>query len=388
MQRLLCIAPAPILKSDDGYVLDGKFLTGMALHGDFWDGEMDCILRLGAQSIPFGAQPLPKDPGFGLTVLEEKEPITAQHLDGYDVVLCSVDDAQTLHLPSLTLARPPKFFVTIEYTLKTRLEAAWLDAERPLIKRLYGMLWCARQEKRRKHFMATAEGVQSNGYPGLQTYGHLNDNTLLYFDNRMTEALFCSAQDQAARVQRLNSGAPLQLVYSGRLERMKGANDLVPIAAKLHALGVDFRLDIFGEGSLKEEIARAIEAKGLGAQVTLHAPVDFETELVPYISAKADIYLCCHRQSDPSCTYLENMGCGLAVAGYGNQMWQALSAESGAGWTVPMGDLDAMAALVQRLDGARAEVVACSEKAMAFAKEHDFLTEFRKRMSHLVQNRP
>ena len=42
----------------------------------------------------------------------------------------------------------------------------------------------------------------------------------------------------------------------------------------------------------------------------------FESELVPWMRQEADIFLSCHRQDDPSCAYLEAMGCGLPVLGY------------------------------------------------------------------------
>ncbi len=385
--RLLLIAPAPVIPTENGFVMDGKFLTGMALHQKFWNGEVDCLLREGAENIPFGAQEITTDPGFGLKVLKQDQAISAEHLDGYDVVLCSVDDAENLDIPNLEIQRPPKFFVTMEYTLKTRLQAAWLDPQHGLAKRLYTMLWLVRKEGLRKRFIRKAEGFQSNGYPAYQTYAHLNRDPLLYLDNRMTPSLFATEDELKARAERLNSGEPLRLIYSGRLEQMKGAHDLLPIASKLRGQGVRFHLDIFGEGGLKQQIAQGITSQGLENSVTLHAPVDFETELVPHIRKNSDIYLCCHRQSDPSCTYLENMGCGVAVVGYGNQMWAALNQASGAGWTVPMGDISGIVDVIAEIDKKRAEIGLRCDKALEFAKSHDFLIEFGKRMSHVDPDR-
>jgi hypothetical protein len=118
--------------------------------------------------------------------------------------------------------------------------------------------------------------------------------------------------------------------------------------------------------------------------VKLHGPVDFATELVPFCRKHADIYLSCHRQSDPSCTYLESMGCGLAVAGYDNRMWSALRRASGAGWTAPLGRATALADVIARLGRERQEVVQACRAAYSFAAAHAFEHEFRKRIDHLA----
>ena len=151
-------------------------------------------------------------------------------------------------------------------------------------------------------------------------------NTMLYLDNRMKPDMFATEAEMAARERHLRGGGPLRLINSGRLEPMKGSQDLIPVAVALRARGVAFTLDIYGAGSLEDRIRQEIDARNLGDLVTLHAPVDFETELVPLSRTSADLFLSCHHQSDPSCTYLEAMGCGLALVGYDNQMLAGLSA--------------------------------------------------------------
>jgi glycosyltransferase involved in cell wall biosynthesis len=186
------------------------------------------------------------------------------------------------------------------------------------------------------------------------------------------------------RRDRLLRGAPLRFVFNGRLEPMKGADDLVPVADALKQRGIDFTLDVFGTGTLKDQISAGISARKLGDVVRLHDPVDFETELVPFLRKNADVFLCCHKQSDPSCTYIENMGCGLAVMGYDNRMWAKLSEMSGAGWTGRMGQIDAFADLAESVNADRLEMANRCDRALSFAKAHSFEAESRKRMDHLV----
>lgn len=380
------IAPAPVLRTETGYVLDGKFVEGMHLHCQYWPGPIDCILREGATDIPFGATQLTGETGFGLTVLPQDGVIDAEHLAGYDMIYCSADDARNFGLADMVHQNAgSKLTLVLEYTLKTRLQAAWLDRQRSLLQRLYSLGWLLWQEIRLRRFVRAADGLQANGYPAHALYGKMNRNPLLYLDNRMEHALFATDGEMATRKDHLLSGDPLRLVYSGRLESMKGAQDLVPIAKALRDSGTRFRLDIFGTGSLSNQIAQDITASGLEEMVTLHAPLDFETELTPYMRKHADIYLCCHRQSDPSCTYVENMGCGLTVVGYDNDMWAALCTESDAGWMSPLGNPAKIADAIGLIDKDRPEIIRRSAKALAFARHHNFPDEFQKRMTHMIE---
>jgi hypothetical protein len=104
---------------------------------------------------------------------------------------------------------------------------------------------------------------------------------------------------------------------------------------------------------------------------------------MPFAQEHADIYLSCHRQSDPSCTYIENMGCGLSVAGYANNMWSSLCDASGAGWAVPLGNAEALADSIAASSEDRNRLAACSDAARNFAGKHSFEREFRRRVDHL-----
>ena len=381
--RLVMIAPAPVIRTDNGFVLDAKFIEGIKQHAAQWPGELVCILREGAKHIPFGAREVQGIDGVDLRVLTADETVPETLLNKDDLLFCSADDARNLNLPARAKALGAKVVLAIEYTFETRLQIAWHDRARPLIKRLYSMLWLARQERRLRRAIRMTDGLQSNGYPAHALYGPMAKNALLYLDNRMTPDLFATEHDLHSKLQRLGKDTPLRLVFSGRLEPMKGAQDLIPIATLLRNREVAFTLDIFGDGSLSTDIASDIKQNGLSDVVRLHAPVDFETELVPWLRLNADIYLCCHRQSDPSCTYLENMGCGLAVAGFGNRMWSALKDASDAGWVVPMGDREELANTLAK--AARTDIARCCENAARFAQAHDFVSEFTKRMEHLAR---
>ncbi len=386
MSRLLMIAPAPVIELSDGKLrLDVKFVEGMNVHVAEWDGPVTCILKRGAEDIPFGATYDRADLDFTLEIIDREAAIDVRDLTANDLIFAGADMYDVLHLAAPE-QRPAgtKLVYAIEYDQDTRLRIASLDGKRSFLRKLRSKVWLLNQERRRRAALRGCDGVQANGYPAFSAYSKLNNNTILYLDGRMRHAIMATPQEQAARAVHLQSDAPLRLVHSGRLEPLKGGQDLIPVARALHQAGVNFTLDIFGSGSLGADIAKDIAAAGLGDMVHLHEPVDFETALVPFMRQNADLFLSCHRQSDPSCTYLECLGCGIPVVGYKNAMWQHMAVQSGGGWAVTLGEINALADKISELSGNPAALLKAGELGLEFAKAHAFETEFSKRMTHLA----
>lgn len=380
MPRLLIVMSAPAQKLPDGRLrLDVKFLEGLPQHADSWDGPVECLLWEGATAIPFGRDCDPAQLTVPITVLPAGMRLQSAHLSGADAILASADLFLTHDLPAIVDARIPIVY-TIEYTLKTRLDILRLGKASP-VRKLRSALWLLNTERRMRRAFRAAAAIQCNGFPAHDAYRGMTRDAMLFLDGRMTDRMFATAADQAARKTRLQDGHPLRLVNFGRLERMKGAQDLLPFARKLKELNFPFKLDIFGTGELEAEIRDSITRNSLADCVTLHPPAEFATELVPWLRENADIFLSCHRQDDPSCAYIEAMGCGLPVLGYDNAMWSGLLLASRAGWSVPLGDVGRLAGRLTELG--RDDIAMASDAALDYAKAHDFETEFAARMTHL-----
>jgi len=381
--RLLMIMPAPVTRLPDGrFRMDVKFVEGLRLHKALWPGTVTVVLWDHGQPIPFGADYAGADLGFEFVVLVGGAPLPPELLARHDSISASADMVETLDL-----AGPGKLPVTfsVEYTIGTRLRIVVLDRNLSWPRKIWSMIWNVAMERRRRRAFRICAGIQANGYPAFEAYAGLNRSTILYLDGRMRHSMLARPEEMAARAEYLRGGGPIRIVHSGRLEPMKGAQDLLPVARRLAERGVDFTLDVFGTGSLEAELRAG--AAELGGRLRLHAPVDFETELVPWMRANADIFLSCHRQADPSCTYLESMGCGVPVLGYDNQGWALMRADCEAGWVVPMARWAALVDEVARLDRARDEIIAHAETALHFASFHDFETEFTRRMLHRAERR-
>jgi colanic acid/amylovoran biosynthesis glycosyltransferase len=384
MALMVMIAPAPVIEEGDRLRLDVKFVEGMRIQQSHWPSRIKCVLRRGAGAIPFGRLYDRSELPFDLVLLDPTEELGPRHLEGAGLVYAGGDDFQCLDL--IRHLKPgQKIVYVIEYTPETRHQILNLDRGRGALSRLKGRVWLMKQERKRRQSFRAASGLQSNGYPAHDIYASMCADSLLYLDGRMTSDLFATEDEMAAREAYRAAGGPLRLVYSGRLETMKGAQDLVPVARRLAERGVDFTLDIFGTGSLQSEIAESILGLQEPQRVRLHGAVDFESELVPFTRRQADLFLGCHRQSDPSCTYIEAMGCGVAVASYDNKMWQRLNGEAQAGWSTPLGQPQVLADRIAEIAQDRDELTRRSRNAWAFSKKHGFLPEFQRRMEHLAR---
>jgi colanic acid/amylovoran biosynthesis glycosyltransferase len=383
MRNLVVISSTPAMLLDDKLFLDIKFVEGMRFYASIWNGPVTCILKLQDNSFPFGRLFSREELSFDVRLISNNRGVDRYNIGEADLVLVSGEDYDCFDLVFACKNSRSKIVYVIENIPETRRRIIFLERQRSLLKKLYSVLWEARQEAKRREAFRLADGIQANGYPAHSLYSSLNQNSMMFLDNRLRKEMFVSDTEMADRLIRLQSGAPLRLVHSGRLETLKGSQDLIPIARRLQAMGVDFTLDIFGAGSLKSEIQQGIERHCLQKRVNLRGEVDFQAHLVPFMRSQADIYLSCHRQSDPSCTYIENMGCGVAVVGYDNRMWSALCVESEAGWVVPMGKAEKAAAAIAEADRNRKVLGERCLSAKEFAQKHSFENEFIRRIEHL-----
>lgn len=383
MARLLIISSAPAALRGDRICLDVKFVEGMRRYAETWDDSVSCFLSFRDGSSPFSRDYAPTDLPFRIEALPHEHSIGTQDIRAHDIILCDGDSHAFLHLPDICRAEGKKVVFTIENIPDTRRRITMLDRSKSIPRKLRSLLWQIRQERRRRKAFAKADGLQVNGYPAFALYAPLSTRSMLYLDNRVGEGLLATQEEMVERENRIRSGAPIRLLHSGRLEHLKGSQDLVPIASALRSSGISFTLDIFGTGSLEDEIRREIARSGLEDYVRLHGPVDFGTALVPFARKNADIYLSCHRQSDPSCTYVESMGCGLAVVGYDNKMWSALCNASGGGATAVMGHADMLAERLAQASSDRKLLADWCRAGWTFAAEHSFEREFSRRIDHL-----
>ncbi len=366
-------------------VMTRKFVTGMQEYAELWRGPVETVLEPDPELSPNldNVEIDPASIGFGVHVMPFGSAELAQTLKGAAVVLGGISD-QLNHVSGIGRAlRIPVVFGT-EYTLRTRIQIIFAETTNPVL-RARRALWEWNLERRQRAAIRMAQGIQCNGTPTWHAYRSLSPDPLLFFDTRTPRSLMLAEAALERRLEELRTRRRLRLVFSGRLNRMKGADHLLRVARELAAQGCDFELSICGGGPLERELAQGIEREGLGERVKLRGVLDFETELVPFVSTQADLFVCCHPQGDPSCTYLETFACGVPIAGYANEAFAGLLGMTPSGVSVGIGDHRALAGAIRALDADRERLATLSRQALAFARERDFETEFRRRIDHLAR---
>lgn len=166
---------------------------------------------------------------------------------------------------------------------------------------------------------------------------------------------------------------------------MKGADHLIEVAKELKKLKVKFEMFISGAGDLEETMHKQIASNQLNDCVKMLGVPDFKTEFFPFVKKQIDLFVCCHRQGDPSCTYIETMSCGVPIVGYANEAFEGIAGMSGAGWVVPMNRPKLMAQKIAELSQNREAIKSMSLKSLKFAQQNTFEKTFKARVEHMQQ---
>ena len=282
------------------------------------------------------------------------------------------------------LAGVPCIYVS-EYSLKTRKQIVNVRTSNPLGS-LAEILWTYSQEMKQRKAIAMADGLQCNGTPDLRRVQKSpNRNPLFFFDTRISADMLATEADIEMRTKNRSQDMPLRLVFSGRLIKMKGADHLIEVARELKQLNVKFEMFISGAGDLEEMMHKQIAGNQLNDCVKMLGVPDFKTEFFPFVKKNIDLFVCCHRQGDPSCTYIETMSCGVPIVGYANEAFQGIAEMSETGWVVPMNQPKQMAKKIAELSHNREEIKSMSFKSLKFAQQHIFEKTFKARVKHMQQ---
>jgi glycosyltransferase involved in cell wall biosynthesis len=357
-------------------LLDRKFHVGMLGYVQRMERPMACLLppRTAAEiAAPAGSVWVPRaDLPYRVSVVSghrlgpADRALVARLLDRTTLAYLGDGGALNAEVALQCRRRGIPYAVTTEYTLRTALEIMRADTPSTL-RRLVRSARLRWRDRARRATLARAAELHANGFPTYQELARVNPARVLFFDTRALAADVIGAAAVQARLESL-ARRPARLLFSGRYLPMKGALDVVLTGLALHRAGLDFRLDTYGEGPLAGEMRALVQRGGAGAVIRVHDPIPYRPDLIER-TREADLFLACHVQGDPSCTYLETFACGVPVAGYANEMWTALQRHSLGGVAVPVGDHAALARATMALlaDPARLRDAALGARAFAAA---------------------
>ena len=382
MNDLVLVPTAAAETNANGDLLVAKAfieqLEGWAQH---WPGTLRVLLTRALRPDPHSVVVDRAQHPYDLRLVDMQSPTVVPHLQGAAVVLAEAHGRHAALPHACRQAGVPFVYETAQ-TLRTRL--------RQLRSGGASSLWRAHRSYRewaleRRHFRAIQEcaGLHCNGTPTFDAYRRLNPNALLYFESRVRQHLVVGADVLAARLAELDTHGPLRLAYAGSLNRAHGTDLLVPLAQKLRERGVPFFMSICGDGPAVPQIRRQIQHLKLQRHVALTGNLDFAAELVPFLQTGCDLFVCCHRDGEPTRVYAETLACGVPIVGYANEAFSGLLERVDIGRAAPTGNIDALADLVLRLSMHRDTLDRWARQARAFGEEHTFDASFARRVEHL-----
>lgn len=364
-------------------LLTRKFVDGMSIYRDLWRGPIILFC----------------EPSSKASDNLDNFEIDLDHAPFETVCESFFDDRfeRLLTRSSLVIARVGEHFNTIsqlcrnkgaacvyltENSLRNRIEIV-REYQKTPIHGLWGSWKQIAQERSQVRAISLANGVQCNGTPTYTAYEHLTPMPHLFFDTRFKETALPTSNDISKRLDRFKDDNVLRLAFSGRLTLIKGADHLPILADNLRKFGIKFEMSIFGDGELKQSMQNKVTSLGLDNSVKFRGILDFDNELVPLIKTETDLFVCCHRQGDPSCTYLETMGCGVPIVAYANEAFQGLVETSNVGWATPVGKPLELAKRIASICRDPATLRNASLRSLEFASEHTFEKTFKRRVDHL-----
>ncbi len=385
----LTMSVLPSLKtkriSENQIILTQKFIDGMLEYQNYWHDkinvfiEEDNTINDNLDNTIVDINQLP----FKIKIVDFNKIQENREFQDSSIVLATIGYRQN-NIAQICKTHQISCIYVTEYSLKTRLQI--INSANfniiALVKKYIGQLV---QEKKQEKSIAQADGVQCNGTPTYETYKNINPNPLLYFDTRVTSDMLISEDELVNRTSQCLANKPLRLLFSGRLVAIKGADHLILVAQELIKLQVKFEMFICGDGDLRESMQKQINQNQLSDFVKMLGVLEFKNELIPFVKKNVDLFICCHRQGDPSCTYLETLSCGVPIVGYDNEAFVGIVKYSQTGWSIRINKPELIARKISELDKNRQIIVDHSSRSLEFARLHTFEKTFSKRINHIKE---
>lgn len=384
----LIILPSLEARQGDngGFILTQKYLDGAAEYARAWPGPVTSLVDLTTDpgTDMDQVEAMPGTLETGLEARPQDKKALAARLEHAAVVLALLRPEEMATAALCHQINVPIVFIA-EYTPKT--ETQIINETTPnLLRQIRRKVWIRNAERKRRLILQNyATGLQCSGTPSYDLYKSLSPNPMLFFDNRVRMADIIDDTFLTAKCDHLAKRVPLKLVFGGRITAMKGVLSLPRVAQALDRLKIPYQMDIFGSGDLEDALRQEISAGDLSNRVALHPPMDFRTGWIPLLKEKADLFVCCHPQGDPSSTYPEVMSCGVPIVGFANEALAGIIRESGAGQTVPIHDTEGLTKRIADLHNDRKELQKMSIRGRDFARRHCFEVTFSRRTTHLIE---
>ena len=198
----------------------------------------------------------------------------------------------------------------------------------------------------------------------FDAYKHAAPNPQMMLNVQVREGDHISEDQVKEKVAEIRSGAPLKIVYSGRMNDRKGAVDWMKA---INAAGCELSATWFGDGPDRAEM-ESLNAK---SQVSFAGEVP-RANVLPAMR-EAHMFLFCHKVPESPRCLIEALASGAPLVGYRSPYPESLVAQDGGGEFVTKEDWQALGSLVSQLNDDRDRladlVLAAARTGRGF--EHD-----------------
>ncbi|WP_237242446.1 glycosyltransferase [Rothia nasimurium] len=264
-----------------------------------------------------------------------------------------------------------KLVYLVEFTPSIRRDIQFAMPGLNFFNRIRICLGLLRQYVKEVKIIKRSAGVQFNGPAAASRYSKFNENSITFFDHRVSKI-----PERSTLVEKRRGG--FSVAFSGRLSAMKGAGFLADISCKLYEINPSIKFYVMGEGEKREEILR-----NSAPNLIYKGFMEYKEGWEPFVRENIDLMIFPHPQGDPSMTYYESLGQGIPILSFSNETSDYL-ADQGLGWTVPRGDIQKLVNEIARLACNPREVMDRSSAAVDFMSSILYDQTVARRMNHLI----
>lgn len=225
-----------------------------------------------------------------------------------------------------------------------------------------------------------------HGQETFDRYAPFSRDPHLVHDIHLKQSDHLSAEAvQAKQVAAAAGQGPLQVLYVGRADPMKGALDWVEAVAGALRQGAEIQAQWFGAGQDLAQMRDRVAALGLQERIRLPGMVTDRAAVLAALR-RADVFLFCHRTPESPRCLIEALASATPIVGYDGGFARDLIGRHGGGRLVPMGDSAALAEALAGLAADRAQVADLIGRAAQDRAGFDDETVFRHR-SEIIRAR-
>jgi glycosyltransferase involved in cell wall biosynthesis len=284
--------------------------------------------------------------------LRERRPWCAQLREEVmqaDVVHTGLDDvyrpiAYAGFQEAIRGRKPTIFVQDTDIVLQTRELRAGTGFRSVAVGRAYGLVF----ERLCRHAVRRADLSLLKGSTLMGRYGRYARNARSFHDTSHSACDIIDEQALEHRQNGLSAGRPVRLVYCGRLVARKGVDQSIRIIKLLRDRRVDVEFDIIGDGPEHASLENLKGALDLDGVVHLLGPVPYGADLLRKLAGYDGLLFTPLAEDTPRMIF-DGYAAGLPLLAYDTEYVRERSAEDKAAVTLPRGNQEASADLIEKL---------------------------------------